>query len=450
LVDTLVNPNDDPDPDNWDVTIGASTMTVVQNFGPDYPDGGDALFEASWTPPPGTLVPGDPLAIPVTVSSRNIGNLETQYFFGLDVILLVNGDWDRQAVGAGASCAQTTVISGVYECSDPVTNIGELAVNVPSSGESYSVGVGALNCGGACHVTWVYERAPTEVTAAGDEESGAAADVTDLSDGEGSITSDATAEAVAALVDSGGAETAVLATAAVAVAVGASVVSSRQRTRRRSDRSNEDEDDEDEPREVVLELTYPAGRSPYVFQRGWLFGARAIVAPGTPDQCDISDSVRWSGDAVFNPPVGRQSRPSFIHGPGPDMRRQRAQKQITLQVEVDGVTTATTTTVGVTGTFDYSKLGDHASCPADAHGCPACPHSTVGPIDTGSPTVLLNGLPAARVGDHGIQAACCGPNTYTIVSGDESVLIDGRPAAHKDSVTRHCGGAGSIIMGSLN
>ena len=105
-------------------------MTVVQNFGPDYPDGGDALFEASWTPPPDTLVPGDPLAIPVTVSARNIGNLETQYFFGLDVILLVNGDWDRQAVGAGASCAQTTVISGVYECSDPVTNTGELAVNV--------------------------------------------------------------------------------------------------------------------------------------------------------------------------------------------------------------------------------------------------------------------------------------------------------------------------------
>ena len=116
LVDTLVNPNGDPEPDNWDVTTTASTMTVVQNFGPDYPDGGDALFEASWTPPPDTLVPGDPLAIPVTVSARNIGNLETQYFFGLDVILLVNGDWDRQAVGAGASCAQTTVISGVYEC----------------------------------------------------------------------------------------------------------------------------------------------------------------------------------------------------------------------------------------------------------------------------------------------------------------------------------------------
>ena len=74
----------------------------------------------------------------------------------------------------------------------------------------------------------------------------------------------------------------------------------------------------------------------------------------------------------------------------------------------------------------------------------------MGPIVTGSPTVLLNGLPAARVGDHGIHAACCGPNNYTIASGDESVLIDGRPAAHKDSLTQHCGGAGKITMGSPN
>ena len=133
-----------------------------------------------------------------------------------------------------------------------------------------------------------------------------------------------------------------------------------------------------------------------------------------------------------------------------DMLRQRASKRITLQVEVDGVTTETTTTVRVTGTFEYSKVEDNAVCPGDAHGCPACPHPVVGPIISGSPTVLLNGMPAARVGDPGIHSACCGGNNYTITSGDESVLIDGRPAAHKGSATKHCGGTGSIVMGSPN
>ena len=453
LVDTLVNPNGDPAPDRWDVTTTASTMTVVQNFGPDYPDDGEALFEASWIPPPDRLVPGEPLSISVTVSARNIGKLDTQYFFGLDVILIINDRWDRQAVGAGANCAQTTVISGVYVCSDPVTNIGEMVTYVPTYGEAYSVGVGALNCGGACVVSWVYERVPAGATQASTAEDGtdeaAGATITSGTAADETLDEDSltTAETTDGDAGVGGA---LIATGAVAAAVAAGVVTTRRRASRLSDQSDheDEEEDDDEPRHVLLELTYPAGKSPYVFQRGWLFGARAIVAPGTPDERDISDTVRWSGDAVFKPPVGRQSRPSFIHGPAPDMLRQRAPKRITLQVEVDGVTTEATTTVGVTGTVDYSKLGDISVCPSDAHGCPACPHPTNGPIDTGSPTVLLNGHPAARVGDHGIHAACCGPNTYTIASGDNSVLIDGRPAAHKGSVTTHCGGAGSIIIGS--
>ncbi len=132
-------------------------MTVIESFGPEYPDDGEATFEASWEAPPQTLVPGDPLTIPVTVSSRNTGKLDTQYFFGLDVIMIVNGGWNREAVGAGASCAQTTVISGIYVCSDPVTNTGEMSTGVPTSGDEFSVGVGALNCGGACYVEWSYE-----------------------------------------------------------------------------------------------------------------------------------------------------------------------------------------------------------------------------------------------------------------------------------------------------
>lgn len=165
LIDTQINPNGDSAPDRWDVTTTESSMTVVQSFGPEDTSGAEAVFDASWTPPPAVLEPGAPFVIPVTVSGRNTGNLETQYFFGLDVIMIVNDGWNREAVGAGSSCAQTTVISGVYECSEPVTNSGEMLTNVANFGESYSVGVSALNCGGACWVSWTYEFVPAEPTA---------------------------------------------------------------------------------------------------------------------------------------------------------------------------------------------------------------------------------------------------------------------------------------------
>ena len=55
------------------------------------------------------------------------------------------------------------------------------------------------------------------------------------------------------------------------------------------------------------------------------------------------------------------------------------------------------------------RLGDKSNVPADAHGCPACPHPAVGPAIIGSPDVNVNKLPAVRVDDTGIHMACCGP-----------------------------------------
>ncbi len=156
-VDEQVNPNGDPSPDRWVVELGANSVSVVQSFGPDDTDGGEATFDATWEAPAATLIPGEPLVIPVTASGRNTGNLDTQYFFGIDVIMIVNGRWNNEAVGADANCAQTTVISGVYECSEPVTNMGEMVTTVPTFGDQFTIGVGALNCGGACYVEWTYE-----------------------------------------------------------------------------------------------------------------------------------------------------------------------------------------------------------------------------------------------------------------------------------------------------
>lgn len=258
---------------------------------------------------------------------------------------------------------------------------------------------------------------------------------------------------------SGGLPGVLVGAAAVAAAVAtAAGIQRARRGGRRTDPSSElpeeeqEEEEDDRDRSVVLELTHPAGRSPKVFQFGWVFGARCIVDGGTSDRRDLSDRVRWSGDAVFTPPVGRLSRPAFRNHRGQvvTLRPGSHPRTITLSVEVDGATHERTFSVAVVSTAGYARVGDNAFCPANAHGCMACPHPTVGPIITGSPNVLLSGLPAARVGDVGVSLPCCGPNMFSIVTGDAGVLIDGRPAAELGSRTEHCfggGGTGKVIMG---
>jgi uncharacterized Zn-binding protein involved in type VI secretion len=85
------------------------------------------------------------------------------------------------------------------------------------------------------------------------------------------------------------------------------------------------------------------------------------------------------------------------------------------------------------------------------HGFTPIPHPVSGPIVLGCPTVLVNGKPAARVGDTGTTAACCGPNTFKITTGSATVLIGGKPAARQQDTTLHCGTApGKIMIGSPN
>lgn len=81
---------------------------------------------------------------------------------------------------------------------------------------------------------------------------------------------------------------------------------------------------------------------------------------------------------------------------------------------------------------------------SDMHVCPmltgVVPH-VGGPIlPPGAPTVLIGGLPAARIGD---LATCVGPPD-AIVVGSTTVLIEGMPAARMGDSTSH---GGVIIMG---
>ena len=81
----------------------------------------------------------------------------------------------------------------------------------------------------------------------------------------------------------------------------------------------------------------------------------------------------------------------------------------------------------------------------DMHTCPMVtvlvPH-VGGPIlPPGCPTVLIGGMPAARVGD---MCVCVGPPDV-IVLGSFKVLIGGQPAARLGDVTAH---GGVIVMGA--
>jgi uncharacterized Zn-binding protein involved in type VI secretion len=96
------------------------------------------------------------------------------------------------------------------------------------------------------------------------------------------------------------------------------------------------------------------------------------------------------------------------------------------------------------------RLGDKSNVPADAHGCPACPHPGVGPAIAGSADVLINKRPALRKGDPGIHAACCGPNTWTAQTGSGTVNINGKPAHRQGDQDKHCGGSGQLIEGSTD
>lgn len=96
------------------------------------------------------------------------------------------------------------------------------------------------------------------------------------------------------------------------------------------------------------------------------------------------------------------------------------------------------------------RVGDKAFNPADVHGCPACPHPVQGPAVNGSPNVMVNGMPALRVGDPGVHMACCAANSWTAAMGSGTVFINNIPAHRLGDMTTHCGGVGNLIVGSTN
>jgi uncharacterized Zn-binding protein involved in type VI secretion len=64
-----------------------------------------------------------------------------------------------------------------------------------------------------------------------------------------------------------------------------------------------------------------------------------------------------------------------------------------------------------------------------------------GPISLGAPTVIIVGMPAARIGD---MCVCVGPPD-TIAAGSATCIIAGMPAARLGDSTAH---GGTIVVGA--
>ena len=79
-----------------------------------------------------------------------------------------------------------------------------------------------------------------------------------------------------------------------------------------------------------------------------------------------------------------------------------------------------------------ARQSDQDACPVPGH--------AVNPTVTGSPDVLINGLPTLRVSDN----SACGD---TVAEGMSTILVNGLPIAFLGSSTRH---GGTIITGSGN
>ena len=87
-----------------------------------------------------------------------------------------------------------------------------------------------------------------------------------------------------------------------------------------------------------------------------------------------------------------------------------------------------------------ARVGDMHTCPMVTPGTPPIPHVGGTVMPPGEPTVMIGGVPAARLGD---MATCVGPPD-SIIKGSGTVLIGGMPAARMGDSTAH---GGSIVIG---
>lgn len=84
-----------------------------------------------------------------------------------------------------------------------------------------------------------------------------------------------------------------------------------------------------------------------------------------------------------------------------------------------------------------ARVGDMHTCPMVTG---TVPHVGGPVLPPGAPTVLIGGMPAAKLGD---MLTCTGPPD-SIIAGSGTVMIGGSPAARQGDSTAH---GGTITLG---
>jgi uncharacterized Zn-binding protein involved in type VI secretion len=88
-----------------------------------------------------------------------------------------------------------------------------------------------------------------------------------------------------------------------------------------------------------------------------------------------------------------------------------------------------------------ARLTDMHQCPMQTPGLPPIPHVGGPVVGPGVPTVLIEKLPAAVLGDN---CVCVGPPD-SIIKGSATVMIGGKPAARLGD---NCAHGGAVVMGA--
>lgn len=87
-----------------------------------------------------------------------------------------------------------------------------------------------------------------------------------------------------------------------------------------------------------------------------------------------------------------------------------------------------------------ARITDNHVCPMQTPGVPPIPHVGGPIIGPGEPTVLIGGIPAAKMGD---SCTCVGPPD-SLIKGSATVMIGGTPAIRLGDSTAH---GGTVVLG---
>src|SRR5262245_30654513 len=89
-----------------------------------------------------------------------------------------------------------------------------------------------------------------------------------------------------------------------------------------------------------------------------------------------------------------------------------------------------------------ARVGDFHLCPMQTPAVVPIPHVGGPVLPPGTPNVMIEGMPAACVGD---MMICVGPPDI-FVMGSTGVFVGGRPAVRVGDMTAHLG---SVVMGAM-